>query len=182
MAVISNPVEFAVAVEIAFNTPLLIWTGSETQTGSLTFGSPPKAYAHGGVLDVSTADVSKASTNDSLTLSLAAFQAIDRTRYFGADPGPRDVILRSLWREQESGVWTAWQEAFSSTGALSQVSEQDGTLTVEVAHVLDDVDRGVVQYLSDSEQRKRYPDPVPDEGLYMLASAGGSVINLAWPA
>ena len=177
MAVIANPVELAVAVEIGLTPPLYLWTGSETEGGNLAFGG--KTYLPGGILGVSEADVSKQATNEALTLSLSAVTAEERNRWFGADPGPQEVTIRSLWRERTGGAWTAWAEAFSAAGVLSTPAANDEVLSIEIAHTLDDVDRGVKQYLSDTAQRNRFPN---DEGLYMLARHGGEEIAVSWPA
>ena len=177
MPVITDPLEFALAVEIDLPTPLRLWTGSETDTGALSFDG--ESYAYGDILDVSPATVSPTETSTTMTISIAAVSNERRTTLFGSDPGPKDVSIHALWRQRAGGVWTAWTEAFSYGGVLSTPSADLEALSIEVSQALDDVDRGTVQYMSDTEQRKRFPG---DKGLYMLARKGGSVISLAWPA
>ena len=177
MAVITNDLEFAVAVEIDLTPPLLLWTGSSSMTGDLVYSS--KTYKLGEILDVSNAEVSKAATNEALTLSLSALTPAQRNRYIQADPGPQRVVIHSLWREYSGGSWNAWQEAFTAGGVLSTPAVDGDAITIEIAHTLDTVDRGIVQNLSDSEQRERFPG---DEGLYLLPDHGGQEITLGFPA
>ena len=154
--------QFAEAVEIVFpddaggnEVAYRHWTGE----GPLVHES--NVYAAGGILEISEIQIGQSDTPATITLDIGAES--DRSLFLDHDPGPAPVRVFRMWRKRPTGsAWPAWNIDEWYRGSLSTPQYADGTITISVQRVFDDVWRGVPLRWTGTDQRRRYPD---DSGL-----------------
>ena len=120
-------------------------------------------------------DISPGQKGQRLTLELPAINQADIQRYLTQDPGPLDVIMSMIWKENFADPWL---KAFTFVGKLSDSFIQDGILTVECETYTGDVDAGIKRNWSDADQKARFTG---DRGLEAMSKISEQGLTLSWP-
>ena len=129
--------------------PYLQWTGE----GELTYEGD--MYQSGKILSFPEVNISGHEGEDSASVLLDCSTPFDRDAFF-RDWGPVKAMLVSVWRERPAGEgWTPWAPMMVYEGNLSNASYADGTVSIVIQRVFDDVWRGEIRRWTGSEQRIR---------------------------
>ena len=84
------------------------------------------------------------------------------------DPGPAPATIYEMWRSRpKGGAWSAWIVDGIYRGKLSTPTyKEDGSITIDIQRVFNDIWRGHLQRWTGTDQKKRMiPNPDFDSNM-----------------